>query len=119
MNSAGQNSLTGPVDGRRAMGFRIRQSRSADAPLLPAIEREAGELFQTIPSLAFIADGDDRSVAEHLAHIAAGTSWVATDDADAPIGFVIADVSGAGSISKNWPCGVIARDPDAAARCSP
>lgn len=71
--------------------FPIRPSRPDDAPLLPAVEHSAGEAFRAIAALAVLADGADQSVATHRASIAAGTSWVATDDDDRPIGFVIAE----------------------------
>jgi GNAT superfamily N-acetyltransferase len=74
------------------MRRQIRKTKPADAPFLPALERSAGEAFRTIPSLAWIADADDQSVETHLAHIAAGTSWVATDEAGGPIGFLAAEV---------------------------
>jgi len=74
------------------MRFQIRQTKPADAPFLPAVERSAGEVFRAIPSLAWIADDDDQSVETHLAQITVGTSWVATDDADVPIGFLIGEV---------------------------
>lgn len=73
--------------------FAVRRTRIADAPLLPAIERSAGEAFRQIPSLAWLADGDDHPVATHLAHIRSGTSWIALDSMDAPIGFLIGDRS--------------------------
>jgi GNAT superfamily N-acetyltransferase len=75
----------------RAMAFHIRLSRPDDAARLPAVERSAGAAFRAIALLAHLADGPDHSIATHRAHIAAGLSWVATDDADSPIGFVIAE----------------------------
>lgn len=77
-----------------AMDFRIRPSRPADAVSLPALERSAGELFRTIPVLASIADADDHSAETHLVRIRAGTSWVAVDQADVAIGFLMASVAG-------------------------
>jgi len=49
------------------MEFQIKQTRAADAAFLPTVERSAGEVFRTIPSLSWIADDDDRSVNAHLA----------------------------------------------------
>jgi len=62
--------------------------------LLPNIERSAGEAFRAIDSLAWLADGEDHPAATHLAHVAAGTSWVAIDAGDAPVGFLIGDIAG-------------------------
>jgi GNAT superfamily N-acetyltransferase len=72
----------------------IRPARPADAVLLPAIERSAGEAFRAIPGLEWLADDGDQPVETHLALIAAGTSWVATDGADRPVGFVNGVVAG-------------------------
>jgi GNAT superfamily N-acetyltransferase len=75
------------------MTVAIRRSRVADAPYLPAIERSAGNLYRTIPELAWIADGDDMSVERHLEFIAAGTSWLAETDSELRAGFLSAEVA--------------------------
>jgi GNAT superfamily N-acetyltransferase len=79
---------------RPSMTINIRPSRPADAVLLPAVERSAGEAFRRIPSLAWAADMDDQPVEIHLAHIAAGTSWVATEESGAIVGFVFVGTFG-------------------------
>lgn len=71
------------------MSLRVRLTQPADAALLPDVERSAGEVFRTIPELAWIADHTVTSEAEHLEFIASGLSWVAVDENDAPIGFVV------------------------------
>ena len=76
------------------MTFSIRQSRVDDAPHLPAIERSAGDLFRTVPDLAWIADGDDMSVDRHLEFIAKGTSWVAESNDGDILAFLCAEVMG-------------------------
>jgi GNAT superfamily N-acetyltransferase len=73
------------------MSIRVRPTRLSDAPLLPTIERSAGDLFRTVPELAWIADGDIQSVEEHRAYAMAGCAWVAVDDAGAPFGFLNAE----------------------------
>jgi GNAT superfamily N-acetyltransferase len=72
----------------------VRRTTAADAALLPSIERSAGEAFRAIDFLAWLADGEDHPESTHLAHVEAGTSWVAVDDADIPIGFLIGDWAG-------------------------
>lgn len=72
----------------------VRLTTEVDAPLLPAIERAAAALFRSIPDLAWIADDEVQSVAQHMAHARAGTSWVIVDDADQPFGFLSAEVCG-------------------------
>ena len=72
--------------------MNIRPTRPAEAPLLPAIERSAARSFLTIEGLEWLADHAVLSVEEHLAFIANGLSWVATDDADQPLGFLCASV---------------------------
>lgn len=70
----------------------IRPATAADAPLLPAIERSAGQAFAQIPSLAWIASDEPQSEQRHLDLIRRGVSWVAVDDGDAPIGFLNGEV---------------------------
>ena len=72
----------------------VRRTLAADAALLSSIEHSAGEAFRTIDFLAWLADGEDHPESTHLAHIEAGTSWVAVDDANIPIGFLIGDRAG-------------------------
>lgn len=73
------------------MAWRIRLATPADAALLPAVERSAGESFLALPDLAWIA-GDQVTPAEAYAPlIAAGWVWTALDEADAPIGFLSAE----------------------------
>lgn len=66
-------------------------AHAADAPLLPAVERSAGEAFRAIEDLAWIADGDDLSVERYAALIGGGTSWVAADSNGAIVGFLCAE----------------------------
>lgn len=72
------------------MTFRIRLTVPADAPLLPAIEQSAGELFRSLPDLAWIADGDDIAPQRHLELIAGGACWVAKAQDGALVGFLAA-----------------------------
>ena len=74
--------------------YEIRESRPADAALLPAIERSAGQVFLTIPDLAWIADDDIQSVDMHLKLISDGYSLVAVNGQDVPVGFLNAERQG-------------------------
>jgi GNAT superfamily N-acetyltransferase len=68
----------------------VRAARSDDSVMLRLIERGAGERFREV-GLDHIADEEPAS-AEHLAQYArAGRSWVAVDDGDRPVGYVLVD----------------------------
>ena len=84
--------MTDPVTA--GMTVAIRQARSADVQVLPAVERDAGRSFLAIPDLAWIARDEVTSAEEHLAQIAAGTIWVADDAAAGVVGFLTAEVIG-------------------------
>lgn len=62
----------------------IRLAVAADAAFLPGIEKSAGELFRTLPELAWIADEPIGTAEEFLPFIAAGTVWL-VDDAKAGV----------------------------------
>lgn len=66
----------------------IRAARPHEYALLRAIERRAGELFREI-GMPEIAD-DEPPSADHLASGAA--LYVATDDADQPVGYALVDL---------------------------
>jgi GNAT superfamily N-acetyltransferase len=55
----------------------IRRAVPADADFLAAIEQSGGELFRTLPELAWIADEPIGTADEFLPLILAGTVWVA------------------------------------------
>jgi|SRR5882724_2347900 len=68
----------------------IRSATSSDSPALRQIERDAGERFRDV-GLADIADHDPPSEAALAQYEAGGRSWVAVDEAGAPVGYVLAD----------------------------
>ena len=69
----------------------VRTARAGDAAALREIERRAGERFRDV-GMPEIAD-DEPPRAEVLAGYAdAGRSWVAVDDHDTPVGYVIVDM---------------------------
>jgi len=77
-----------------AMIATVRLAIEEDVPLLPAIERSAGQVFRAIPSLAWIADDTVQTTEEHLQFVRFGTSWVAVDICDRPLGFLNGQVLG-------------------------
>lgn len=82
------------------MSYVVRLAVPADAPLLPAIERAAGDIFRTLPDLAWMADGDVMSAEQHLDFIRQGTCWVAVDGDDQPVGFL--DTQYVGDAAHIW-----------------
>lgn len=76
------------------MKFSIRPTLHADAPLLPAIEQSAGELFRTVPELAWIADSDNVTPPDHVGLIAGGACWVAQMHGGSLVGFLAAQRAG-------------------------
>lgn len=73
--------------------LEIRPTRGADVPGLPAIEAAAGALFRSLPELAWLADEEPISVAEHENFARAGLSWVAVW-AGRVAGFLVAEQHG-------------------------
>ena len=70
---------------------RVRPSLSTECSRLREIEGLAGEVFRSI-GMEWIADSDPMSV-EVLEHYArCGRSWVAVDESDRPVGYVVVDV---------------------------
>lgn len=76
---------------------RIRPTEERDLQHLEAIERSAGALFRGIPELAWIADDDITAAEDHRVWLELGTSWVAVDESDLPIGFLYGEAVDAGS----------------------
>ena len=72
----------------------IRPTREGDTALLPDIERSSGEVFRTIPELAWIADDDVQSAEAHREFLRTGLSVVAVDADDRPIAFLCAGITG-------------------------
>jgi GNAT superfamily N-acetyltransferase len=69
----------------------IRLARPDDLPALIDVDRDAGSLFRTV-GMAAIADDDPGSVAELAAYQSAGRAWVAVDDGDRPVAYLVAEV---------------------------
>lgn len=69
----------------------VRPTRAGDVARLQDIERRAGARFRAV-GLPQVADHEPASVDELTAYASDGRSWVAVDDADTPIGYVLVDV---------------------------
>ncbi|MGQ0830543.1 MAG: GNAT family N-acetyltransferase [Microthrixaceae bacterium] len=73
------------------MTVRIRPARAAEGGALIDIERAAGARFRDV-GMPEIADDDPGSVEELARYAEDGRSWVAVDDANTPLGYVLVDV---------------------------
>lgn len=72
--------------------IRVRLTRGTDIGRLEAVERSAATLFRTLPDLAWLAEDRTAGLEAHARAVAQGLSWVAVDEADQPVGFLIAAV---------------------------
>jgi GNAT superfamily N-acetyltransferase len=71
--------------------IEIRASRVDDGPMMQSIERLAGERFREV-GLDRVAEDDPPPVGALAAYATAGRSWVAVDETDQPVGYVVVDV---------------------------
>ncbi|HEX6310636.1 MAG TPA: GNAT family N-acetyltransferase [Acidimicrobiia bacterium] len=71
--------------------MRIREATADDLPALRDIERDAGRMFDAIGMTA-VADDEPFSIGELERYRRAGRAWVAIDDDDEPVGYVIAEL---------------------------
>jgi GNAT superfamily N-acetyltransferase len=69
----------------------LRAATAADGPALQDVELRAGAQFRDV-GMADIADHDPSSLEDLASYADAGRSWVAIDDADQVVGYVIVDV---------------------------
>ncbi len=69
----------------------IREARSAELPILQEIEIEAGRMFRDVDMDEIAAD-EPFPIPELLAYVEADHAWVATDDDDLPIAYLLAEV---------------------------
>ncbi|MEU8230241.1 GNAT family N-acetyltransferase [Actinoplanes sp. NPDC048967] len=68
--------------------MQIRPTRPADLTVIQRIEHAAGELFRAI-GMSDIADDPDPTIEVLTEYQRAGLSWVAVDDTDRPIAFIL------------------------------
>jgi len=73
----------------------VRAARAADVAAMPALEQSAGELFRSIPDLAHVADGENRSEQCYRALVAGGWCRVAESGQGDVCGFLCAELHGA------------------------
>jgi GNAT superfamily N-acetyltransferase len=66
----------------------LRPTRLADLTAIQRIERAAGELFRAV-GMPEIADDPDPTVEALTGYQRAGRSWVAVEDTDEPVAFVL------------------------------
>jgi ribosomal protein S18 acetylase RimI-like enzyme len=71
--------------------MRIRAAVVEELPLLQDIERAAGQCFHGI-GMSEIADDDPLPLEELARYQRAGLAWVAADEADRPVAYLIADL---------------------------
>ena len=69
----------------------LRPTRAEEGSMLREIERLAGARFRDV-GLSHVADDEPASVGALARYAEDGRSWVAVDDMDAPIGYVLVDV---------------------------
>lgn len=73
------------------MAAVIRPAEPGDGPALREIERLAGERFRDV-GLPEVAEDEPASEEELARYASAGRSWVAVDDVDQPVGYVLVDL---------------------------
>jgi GNAT superfamily N-acetyltransferase len=73
------------------MTVPVRPSRADEGPVLRQIERLAGQRFRQV-GLDPVADAEPATVEDLAGYARAGRSWVAVDEWDRPLGYVIVDV---------------------------
>ncbi|WP_069463140.1 GNAT family N-acetyltransferase [Actinacidiphila rubida] len=70
--------------------MRIRTAHVDELPLLQDIERAAGRCFRDV-GMPEIADDAPLPISELARYQEAGLAWVAVDDADSPVAYLIAE----------------------------
>ncbi|MCI3907464.1 GNAT family N-acetyltransferase [Streptomyces spectabilis] len=70
--------------------MRIRVVDPGELPLLQDIERAAGRCFRDV-GMPEIADDEPPTLAELAHYRRAGRAWVAVDDGDRPVAYLLAD----------------------------
>ena len=69
----------------------VRQARPEDVGRLQAIQRAAGTAFRDV-GMPAVADSPPLPAESLSGYRRAGRAWVAADEYDDPVGFVVADV---------------------------
>lgn len=71
--------------------MNIRPTTRKDVQFLSDIEKSSAQVFHSIPELSWIADDDVLPIETHIKYVEAGTSWIAVDRTDNPLGFLCAE----------------------------
>lgn len=74
--------------------FTIRPARTADADALPGVQQSAGDLFRTLPDIAWVADEPVDPPDHYRPMIARGHIWVAEDARGIVVGCLFGEVAG-------------------------
>lgn len=90
--------------------MRIRAARFDDLPTLQHIEDAAGEPFRAVGMIE-IAEDDPPSLETLEEHRRAGRAWVAVDDTDKPIAYLVSE-----EVDDTEHIGQVSVHPDAAHR---
>jgi GNAT superfamily N-acetyltransferase len=69
----------------------IREARSDDIAAIREIERAAGQPFREI-GMAYVADDEPPSEEVLRRYVTGGRAWVAVDDRDRPVAYLITDI---------------------------
>ncbi|WP_405911541.1 GNAT family N-acetyltransferase [Streptomyces sp. NBC_00963] len=88
----------------------IRTAHAAELPVLQDIERAAGRCFRDI-GMPEIADDEPLSLDELASYQRAQLAWVAVDETDAPVAYLIAD-----RVDGNFHIEQVSVHPDSARR---
>ena len=90
--------------------MHIRTARLNDLPVLQGIERAAGRCFRDV-GMPEIAEDEPLSLKELARYHDAGLAWVAANESDAPVAYLIAD-----RIDGNFHVEQVSVHPDSARR---
>jgi GNAT superfamily N-acetyltransferase len=69
----------------------IREAKQEDLPRLRKIERRAGELFREL-GMEAVADDEPPTISDLLPYLRDGRAWVATNDRDVPVAYLLLEV---------------------------
>jgi GNAT superfamily N-acetyltransferase len=75
----------------RSASVSVRGVRPGDVSRLQAIQMAAGDVFRDV-GMSTVADSPPLPATSLSGYRKAGRAWVAVDDHDEPVGFVVADV---------------------------
>lgn len=80
------------INGATVTNYTIRQARPAEFARIPQIELAAAELFQSTRYVFVVNDSVNADEEYCRQQAARGLAWVAADEEDEAVGFVVAEV---------------------------